>query len=172
MTRIRPPVLLAAAAVLLGTGIVGAHASAAPPISAPPVGAETCATCHPKAYATWKQGPHAHALSRLSATERKERRCLTCHAPAQDQGFAGVQCEACHGNGRYYFPDYVMRDPQLRGLVGLKTPDAATCKRCHDASSPSLVPFDYQRDVARIRHWDAKAPAAGDAAAKAGSDGH
>lgn len=170
MTRIRPVVLLIVTACLLGTGIAVAHAAAAdagtagaPRISAPPVGAQTCATCHPKAYAIWKKGPHASALSRLTPTEQKEPRCLTCHAPEKAAGFDGVGCEACHGNGRYYFPEYVMRDPELRGLVGLKTPDAATCTRCHDASSPSLVPFDYAKDVARIRHWPAKTtPAAGD----------
>lgn len=166
MTRLRRPLVVLFTAVIAGSLAWGLTARAAPSKAAPPVGASTCATCHPKAYATWKRGPHAHALERLSDSERHEQRCLQCHSPDSSVGLEGVQCETCHGSGRYYFPDYVMRDPELRKLVGLVTPDAATCKRCHDASAPSLVPFDYAKKVERIRHWqdETGAPASAEAA--------
>jgi hypothetical protein len=65
---------------------------------------------------------------------------------------AGVQCESCHGGGKYYAASYVMRDKVLARAVGLQDPGDATCKHCHDNSSPSLQPFDYAAAWARIAH--------------------
>ena len=130
--------------------VVATHAGA---VTAEPVGAKSCAACHPSAYARWRRGPHALAMERLSPAERQDARCTTCHAPEKAAGLDGVQCETCHGAGRYYAPEYVMRDHELSRLVGLVDPNAATCRRCHDDSSPSLEPFDYAKKLEHIRHW-------------------
>lgn len=69
-----------------------------------------------------------------------------------DSRLLGVQCESCHGPGRYYVAEYVMRDAELSRAVGLLQPDAALCQRCHTAGAPSVSPFDFDRLWAIIKH--------------------
>jgi hypothetical protein len=119
------------------------------------VGAERCQSCHPQAYQTWQQSAHARALEGLGAEHKAQTRCTVCHTLTTDDlsaKFGGVQCETCHGGGRYYSPAFVMKDKELARAVGLTVPNEQTCKRCHDASAPTLEPFDYQKAWARIAH--------------------
>lgn len=133
------------------------------------VGSETCRSCHVAAWEAWRESPHARALSSLSPEQQKDARCLQCHAPTLAAGGdPGVTCESCHGAGEYYWPAYVMRDPELSRAAGLSTPDGKSCVVCHDASSPSLVPFDVESRLAAIDHWSAER-AARKAAGKAKS---
>lgn len=118
------------------------------------LGAESCQACHPDAYAAWKASPHARAKDVLSATQQKDARCLSCHSPNDvEQKQAGVTCETCHGGGQYYSPKYVMKDAELARLSGLVDPTEKACKACHDASSPSLKPFDFATRLKAIDHW-------------------
>lgn len=118
------------------------------------LGAESCQACHPDAYSTWKASPHARAKDVLSPTQQKDARCLSCHSPNDvDQKQAGVTCEACHGGGQYYSPKYVMRDAELARLSGLVDPTEKACRGCHDASSPSLKPFEFAARLKAIDHW-------------------
>ncbi|XXF75537.1 cytochrome c3 family protein [Myxococcaceae bacterium GXIMD 01537] len=121
------------------------------------VGPESCKGCHPAAYEAWRQSKHARAMDSLSEAQRKDARCLTCHAPdlAQQQQ-ANVTCETCHGGGQYYSPSYVMKDPELARLVGLVDPSEKQCRTCHDASSPSLRPFDFKESLKAIDHWSSE----------------
>ncbi|MBI5496932.1 MAG: cytochrome c family protein [Deltaproteobacteria bacterium] len=119
------------------------------------VGAAHCAGCHPAEYDAWKASPHARALEGLSATEQKDARCRQCHTTSPDDAdpaLAGVQCEACHGRGRYYSARWVMKDPELRGALFYERGKADTCKRCHNDMSPSLTPFEFDKKMALIRH--------------------
>ena len=116
------------------------------------IGAETCRACHPAAYEAWRDGPHARALERLPAEARKDARCTSCHAPAVDRGVQGVSCETCHGPGRVYAHDYVMRDRELARAVGLQDPGEKACLACHTESTPSLRPFSYREKLPLIRH--------------------
>jgi hypothetical protein len=121
------------------------------------LGPETCKACHPAAYDAWKQSKHARAAEALSPQERKDPRCMSCHAPDQkDQKVVGVSCETCHGGGQYYAAPYVMKDPELARLVGLQDPSERTCRACHDASSPSLEPFNFVEKLKKIDHWSKK----------------
>lgn len=120
------------------------------------VGSESCKTCHEDAYETWQQGAHARATASLTGKAAQDGRCLSCHAPEQAKGVAAVGCEVCHGPGQYYSPAYVMKDPELARLVGLDDPGEKSCKVCHDASSPSLRPFDYKAKLPLIDHWTAE----------------
>jgi hypothetical protein len=91
------------------------------------VGAETCGTCHKKAWTVWSNTRHSHAYESLATggVRAKEARyidrtfdaeCLCCHTTGWDPqqawryrtGFvdlettphlAGQQCENCHGPG-------------------------------------------------------------------------
>jgi hypothetical protein len=132
------------------------------------LGPESCKACHPAAYAAWQNSKHARALQTLTATQQKDPRCLSCHAPdAADQHLANVTCETCHGGGQYYSASYVMKDPELARLVGLTDPSEKTCRACHDASSPSLRPFNFVEKLKLIDHWSAERAARAQASAPA-----
>ena len=121
------------------------------------VGPESCKGCHPAAYAAWQQSKHARANDSLSEAQKKDARCLSCHSPDQgSQGVAHVTCETCHGGGQYYSPGYVMKDAELARLVGLVDPSEKLCRTCHDASSPSLKPFNFVESLKAIDHWSAE----------------
>ncbi len=121
------------------------------------VGAERCKSCHAAEYTIWAQSPHARAFDVLSPDEKKDPRCLSCHTavPADVQTtLQGVQCESCHGAARSYTPDYVMRDAELAGFLGLVAkPDANSCNRCHTDAAPSLTGFDFATKRELIKHW-------------------
>lgn len=120
------------------------------------VGAERCRSCHQEEFKLWAQGPHARAMDSLSERERQDARCKQCHTMVSDDpdpSLAGVQCETCHGAGRWYSESWVMRDRELREKLFLVTPDEKTCTRCHTESSPSLRPFVYEEKLEKIRHW-------------------
>ena len=69
-------------------------------------------------------------------------------------GLTGIQCESCHGAGRHYTPEYVMRDKELSSMLNLVArPDPTTCVRCHTDQSPSLTPFEFAAAKERIKHW-------------------
>lgn len=125
------------------------------------VGAERCGACHEKEYQHWKRSGHASALARLSKVQQQDATCRSCHTMvpnSDDPELAGVQCESCHGAGRLYEPEYVMRDEKLADLLGLKKVEATTCAPCHTADAPSVHPFVFAEKVELVRHMKAEAP--------------
>lgn len=121
------------------------------------LGPESCKACHQEAYDAWQQSKHARATDSLSPQQREDARCLSCHAPDQAGAqVSHVTCETCHGGGQYYSPRYVMKDPELARLVGLVDPSEKQCRTCHDASTPSLRPFDFKESLKAIDHWSAE----------------
>ena len=118
------------------------------------LGPESCQGCHPDAYAAWRASAHSRAKETLSPAQQKDARCTSCHSPAEnEQRVANITCESCHGGGEYYSARYVMKDPELARLVGLADPSEKGCRTCHDASSPSLKPFDFVTKLKAIDHW-------------------
>jgi formate-dependent nitrite reductase cytochrome c552 subunit len=118
------------------------------------VGPESCQACHPDAYAAWRASKHARAIESLSEQQRQDARCLSCHAPnLKDRRVESISCETCHGGGQYYAARYVMKDPELVRMVGLVDPSEKGCRSCHDASSPSLRPFEFVDKLKLIDHW-------------------
>ncbi len=127
------------------------------------VGAERCGSCHEVEYKQWKRSGHANSLARLSSVQREDPTCRTCHtmSPANpDPNLAGVQCESCHGAGRYYEPSYVMRDKTLSELSGLQKIEAPVCTACHTTDAPSvdLFKFDEKLDLVRHKRTDETLP--------------
>lgn len=121
------------------------------------LGAESCEACHPDAWAAWQLSAHARSREALSAQQQHDARCLMCHSPNEaDQRVSGVSCETCHGGGQYYSARYVMRDKELARLTGLIDPTEKSCRVCHDASSPSLRPFDFKEKLKVMDHWSAE----------------
>jgi hypothetical protein len=118
------------------------------------LGPESCQGCHPDAYAAWRASAHARSKETLSPAQQHDARCTSCHSPAEaDQRVANISCESCHGGGEYYSARYVMKDADLARLVGLVDPVEKSCRTCHDASSPSLKPFDFASKLKAIDHW-------------------
>jgi Cytochrome c7 and related cytochrome c len=121
------------------------------------VGSESCRTCHPEAFEAWRQSKHARAKESLTPLQQKDARCVTCHSPNEaEQSVAHVTCETCHGGGQYYATSFVMKDTELVRLVGLTDPSEKGCRTCHDASSPSLKPFEFVEKLKAIDHWTAE----------------
>jgi hypothetical protein len=136
--------------LLLGLLLLPAAAASAADF----LGPESCKGCHPEAYTIWQQNKHARAADDLTAEQAKDARCVSCHAPDQKaQQVSHVTCETCHGGGQYYSPTHVMKDPELSRLVGLLDPGEKQCRSCHDASTPSLTPFDFKTALKAIDHW-------------------
>jgi hypothetical protein len=144
--------LVVAAVLCLGSWVALARESAQ---ESEFVGAAHCGQCHPAEYDAWRKTTHARALDRLAPEERKNPRCRACHTTAPDEpdgALGGVQCEACHGRGRYYAARLVMRDPELRAALYWERGGPETCARCHDDNSPAIRPFEYQEKLRVIWH--------------------
>ena len=121
------------------------------------IGAKRCGSCHSFAYERWKSGPHARAHQSLTAEQLADPKCNTCHAMVPEENaerFAGVQCESCHGPGKYYHPSYVMKDHELSRALGLAEPTAETCTQCHSQGVPTIQGFDFERMWSRIAHGE------------------
>ncbi len=116
------------------------------------VGAQVCGQCHQRIYNAWRKHAHGKALEPLSPTERRDVRCVGCHTLGPGAALAGVQCESCHGPGRHYAADYIMRDRPLAEALGLRSPGDAVCQRCHTPRTPSVEPFAPAAWRARLSH--------------------
>jgi len=128
------------------------------------VGSAACGKCHRgeehgHQYSIWKMSPHARAWSVLATAEGaaqaakagvtdplSDRRCLECHSI----GFTtdeGVGCEACHGAGKDYVAEAVMRDRTAAIAAGLSRDPKAACARCHKSAK-----FNLQQALGKIAH--------------------
>ena len=160
LSRLLPIALVVGVAALWSVGS-DLHAQSGRVVDHDFVGADRCKSCHTSAHTQWQNSAHARAMDALSPKEQQDARCLSCHTTlAEDTSapLAGVQCEACHGPGRYYALDYVMRDAELRSALLMTDPSEQTCQRCHTDSSPSLHSFVYGVKREAIRHWASEIP--------------
>ncbi len=116
------------------------------------LGVETCGACHLRALEAWRSGPHARAAQSLTGRQADDPMCLTCHSlvGSPSSSIPAVECESCHGAGRHYSADHVMRDPVLAELLGLEPIREATCAGCHRPHAPSAVRFDFESALRRV----------------------
>jgi len=128
------------------------------------MGPESCRACHAEAYKVWAAGPHARAALALSGGQQSNSPlCLYCHSRdevrAGQAAVTGVSCETCHGGGRFYEPEIVMRDKELAHLFGLADLSGANagpvCLSCHGGEQAQVAPFDLHAALKRIDHWSA-----------------
>lgn len=116
------------------------------------VGALRCRGCHEAEYKVWAKSAHRRAFQTLPEKERSNPMCLRCHTTGKQTHLQGVQCESCHGPGRYYVQPEVMVDPVLSRAVGLKVQRGIKgCLHCH-RQSPKLRKFDYKKMWKQIAH--------------------
>ena len=150
---------------------------AAPAATHAYVGSKACKTCHMgdkngKIWETWLASKHANALSVLDSAkgERADAKCLKCHttgfgtdtgfktgADADAQVLAAVGCEACHGAGADYKSMKTMKDKTAALAAGMVVPNEETCKKCHNAESPTFKGFDFAEMYKKIEHHVPKA---------------
>ncbi|MBI3270461.1 MAG: HEAT repeat domain-containing protein [Planctomycetes bacterium] len=144
------------------------------------VGANGCRDCHSTRglgdqYGRWRESAHARAYATLATPPALEvgarlgvrdpqgdERCLRCHVTGRDAPLDrffrtfriedGVQCEACHGPGSEYRNRDAMLDRRRAESLGLRPVSEDTCKRCHNAESPTFKPFDFEEGKRRIAH--------------------
>ena len=153
-----------------------------------------CEICHKKPesgdqFSIWTKGPHAHAFERLASDEakkvaaklgiadpQKSGRCLSCHSTAY--GFTekvvskkvkvedGVSCQSCHGPGAdYKSKDKHGKNPaEAYAKLGLIKSTEQSCRKCHNASSPThdmtrytkadgtKTDFDFVQALKKIAH--------------------
>jgi hypothetical protein len=140
----------------------------------------------------WKASNHAKALELLSTDPAKEvakqkgitvppaeaPECLACHVTGFDAATKtvsdklakedGVQCESCHGPASLHMADgkkfKATKDPAIKMSEHIVKGDEATCKKCHNDTSPtwkadcytledgSKAGFDFKQAWAKIAH--------------------
>jgi cytochrome c2 len=143
------------------------------------VGSKACKMCHQseaqgKIWDSWLASKHAKSMESLKADkgETTNAKCLKCHTtgygtdsgydkvPAEKQdalNFGAVGCESCHGAGADYKAMSVMKNREQALAAGMVMPTAETCKRCHNADSPTFKGFDFDKAYAQIAHKIPKA---------------
>jgi nitrate/TMAO reductase-like tetraheme cytochrome c subunit len=115
------------------------------------IGAERCGKCHPQEFEAWKSTAHQRAQVALPQESKNDPRCIRCHAVGKDAQ-QGVQCESCHGPGKFYAKRFVMKDPELSRIVGLVDVGEKSCRSCHTESAPTILPFEWDRMWQSIAH--------------------
>ena len=117
------------------------------------VGSLQCRGCHEKEYQIWAKSAHARAYQRLPVEHQQNRLCLRCHSTGKATHLQGVQCESCHGPGRFYAQEVVMKDARLARAAFLKVVRGQKgCVECHNTNSPKLRAFDFQPMWQKIAH--------------------
>ena len=144
------------------------------------VGAAKCKNCHRATgsgnqFGTWQKMEHAKAFATLGTEEAKKAaqakgiadpqkapECLKCHVAGHGAAAdmlgekykmeEGVTCEACHGPGGDYMAMAVMKDHAKAVAAGMMEPTEETCKKCHNAESPTFKEFNFATASAAIAH--------------------
>jgi len=145
------------------------------------VGSDKCGLCHSgiangNIMEKWSSGPHANAFKSL-ATERansiltekyglignpqEEVLCLSCHLTGFEGKSSstntihqeeGVSCEACHGAGKLYAKEEIMRNRELSIQNGLTELPKYSCKQCHNEKGHSTNIFSFESSWPEIQH--------------------
>lgn len=115
------------------------------------LGAENCASCHPRETEIWRETSHAHAFATLQENAAESLpECYVCHVtgakdaagydPRYDQASAlvNVQCEMCHDMGSRHARDGSYGKARLMNA----------CLQCHDPeNSPEYEPDVYWKMI-------------------------
>jgi hypothetical protein len=130
--------------------------------------------CHEAQHAVWSQSHHAKAFATLGTDKAKEigkqqgiedpqksGQCLKCHVTGYGDKRKiieeyGIQCESCHGAGKGYATEKIMKNLELSKEKGLIMPTEAVCKECHNSGSPTFKSFNFEKAFEMIKHQLAK----------------
>ena len=141
----------------------------------PFVGNANCKLCHNEAetgeqFKKWQASPHAKAFKTLSSpaakkineNAAKDPKCLKCHVTgfecpkeikAKAKESDGVGCESCHGAGKDYAKQEIMKSKKDSIEKGMIEPTEKTCVKCHNKESPTFPgKFDFKEMWKKILH--------------------
>lgn len=121
------------------------------PKESPLVGAISCKRCHEVNYRNWLKTKHAKATQTIAASPKySQEECLICHSTGYGKieefttvdevpfYLRGVQCEACHGEGKGH---------PGQGMIERKV-TLGVCRNCHTKDqSPT---FNYLAYLEKI----------------------
>ena len=142
------------------------------------VGEAACVRCHASAHVIASKTLHARAFATLVAKNSEfDPECLRCHTvgyglytgfvdATTTPGLENVQCESCHGRGKYHI-EQMEKQAALTGhiVLGSLKPGASnsfheastlnsvtpsTCLRCHDQDNSAN--FNYATFLPKIAH--------------------
>lgn len=121
------------------------------PKNSPYIGAISCKRCHEVNYKNWLKTKHAKATQTIIPSPKyAQEECLICHSTGYGKMgeystvdevpfyLQGVQCEACHGEGRGH--------PE-KGSIERKV-TLGTCRNCHTKDQSPL--FNYPAYLEKI----------------------
>lgn len=136
------------------------------------------------AFDVWQKTDHAKAFEVLASDKAKEvakkagiedaqksEKCLKCHVTAFEvdakekkntfKNEMGVQCESCHGPGEAHQKKRFAEAMKQGATPSPVTADEIkvgrsidTCKKCHNADSPTHKPFCLKEHMGKIEHLD------------------
>jgi hypothetical protein len=182
------------AAITLGIAACLVLAVLAFAVSGPAPGARNAANyvgsggckCHMQTV-IWEQSLHAQAFAVLATPQakaiaaklkidnpQKSGKCLKCHSTAYHfseriqtgkiKPVEGVSCESCHGPGKAYAPNDIMKKRKSAIEAGLIYPATRSCELCHNDQSPTWkadryttkdgkqIGFDAEQAYEKIKH--------------------
>ncbi|MDF1812098.1 MAG: multiheme c-type cytochrome [Verrucomicrobiales bacterium] len=124
-------------------------------------GSQSCAACHPTAYAAWQKSRHAHAFTTLvKGRTDADPNCIGCHSVGfgETSGYrreygetrlTNVGCESCHGPGSEHIKQRALGDPS-KVTFQFRPLGASDCTKCHHGEFSR--PFKWEEFWPLIRH--------------------
>jgi len=122
------------------------------------LGADSCRSCHPKAFQTWSGSKHAHAFHTLEEKGYDTNpRCLECHTIGYlaSDGYLNarltpqlqnVSCESCHGRGDHHVKYYAGENRELKDFKFKKV----NCVGCHNPDNSAK--FELASYWEKVKH--------------------
>ena len=126
------------------------------------VGSETCAGCHPKAFATWSESKHAHAFASLVEKDSDaDPSCISCHVTGfgepggyrrsmQGKQMVNVGCESCHGPASAHVAERGRAALGTPALLKMRAVGAGQCVQCHHGEFSR--PFQFEEFWPLVSH--------------------
>jgi hypothetical protein len=111
--------------------------------------AKKCKMCHKDAVAAWEKWG------------KKKDDCISCHVTGfgekggwvsveKTPNLLHVQCESCHGPAGDHMKAGMDKEKRAATMVA---PTKETCLSCHNDKYPDFEGFDYEKSMAKIKHW-------------------
>lgn len=123
------------------------------------VGSESCASCHPKTFASWQSSKHAHAFDSLVRKESEaDPSCISCHTigfgepggyrrSMKQEKLIHVGCESCHGPASEHIQARAVGGDVLQKM---RPVGPGQCVQCHHGEFSR--PFNYDAFWKFVQH--------------------
>lgn len=123
--------------------------------------AKKCKMCHKDQVAAWEKMAMAKAFDSLSDEAKKKDDCIRCHVTGfgEKGGWVSAektpnllhnQCESCHGPAGDHMKAGMDKEKRAATMAAATK---ETCLKCHNKDYPDFKSFDYEKSLAKIKHW-------------------